>query len=155
MNIMSKISKAINGTLDAFCVFLFVAMFILVVVQVVSRYFFNSPIPGTGELSQFMQIFLVFFGSVVAMRDGEHIQIDIITSIIPKKYHFIIFIFGKICVTVFMGILIFYGFRNAMNNMIVSSSVLGLNTGRILLSVPISAVLMLIYNIVARSKKEE
>ena len=155
MKEIAKIAKILNRCLDTFCVLIFATMFLLIVIQVVSRYFFNSPIPGTGELSQFLQIFLVFFGSVAAMRDGEHIQIDIVTALLPKKFHFAIFVFGKICVTIFLGFLAFYGWRNAMNNMIVQSSVLGLNTGMILLCIPISAVLMIIYNLLARMKKEE
>lgn len=150
-----KALKVINRILDAFCVFLFVCLFLLVVIQVVSRYVFNDPLPWTEELSRFALVWMVFFGSIATMRDGEHIEVNVLISVIPKRYHFIFFTISKIFVVIFMATLIYLGVLNAMNNMMQRSSVLQISMGYAYLCIPISAAGMLIYSLTRKSAGEE
>jgi TRAP-type C4-dicarboxylate transport system permease small subunit len=61
------------------------AMMFLTFVDVVLRYFFNSPIQGAGELIEFMMAIVVPFSIVYCARLKAHIAVDFITESLPKS----------------------------------------------------------------------
>ena len=78
--IMSGISKALDG----FVVALLVVMSLLVIVNVALRFLFNSSIVMSEEVSRFIFVWVVYVGSIIAMRDDDHIYVDFIRKKMPK-----------------------------------------------------------------------
>ena len=62
-----------------------VAMMLLTVADVVSRYFFNSPILGAYELSNFMLVIAVFFSMVCCEFTKGHITIGLVVSRLGQR----------------------------------------------------------------------
>jgi len=62
------------------------AMFVLVVLQVVSRYVFRSPLPWTEELARYVMIWMVFVASAHLASTGDHIIITLIDKILPAAW---------------------------------------------------------------------
>lgn len=58
-------------------------MMLLTGVDVIGRYFFNIPVPGSAEATEFMLALIVFAGLPVAAARREHIQIDLIDHVLP------------------------------------------------------------------------
>ena len=56
------------------------AMMILTVVDVCLRYVFSSPLPSTGELTQFFLAITIFAGLVLISRDGGHIIVSLLET---------------------------------------------------------------------------
>lgn len=59
------------------------AMFLLIVIQVVSRYLFEHPFSWTEELARYAMIWMIFVASVHLTSTGEHIVITLIDKIVP------------------------------------------------------------------------
>ena len=73
---------------------IFVALFLVVLLQIISRYLMYRPFIWTEEMARSLYVWLVFFGSSVLIKNYEHITVDIILSRLSdyKKVIFEIFI---------------------------------------------------------------
>ncbi len=65
---------------------LMLAVTVVMSVQIISRYIFNSPIDWTEEVCRILFIAMIFVGAVSA----DHIRIDVIPNIIKHKFQKII-----------------------------------------------------------------
>jgi len=74
-----------NKFLDYLGVATVSVVLILVVLQVTMRYIFNAPLTWSEELAVFALVWLSFVGSVICMRDHEHIEIEILVDNLPAK----------------------------------------------------------------------
>ena len=65
--------------------FFLAAMMLLTGVDVGLRYFFNYPIPGSYEITEYIMPAVVAFGlAFCALGDG-HVQVDLFTSLLPQR----------------------------------------------------------------------
>lgn len=71
-------------------------MVLLVVVDVILRRFFNSPLPWSLEVIQVMLVIVVFFSVAYCGVQKAHVCIDVLTARIPQKARTIISIFTHI-----------------------------------------------------------
>lgn len=80
--------KVIYGLEKVILVVLLTAMALVTFVQVVARYVFNSGVVWALELTVFLFAWLVLLGAVQLAREGRHIGIDALISVLrpgPKK----------------------------------------------------------------------
>ncbi|MEQ8479348.1 MAG: TRAP transporter small permease [Hoeflea sp.] len=59
-------------------------MSLLVFTNVVLRYVFNSGLPFSVEVSRLVFVWIVFLGSIVALRDGSHLKVETIVKMLPR-----------------------------------------------------------------------
>lgn len=81
---MQKFGSIFDKILNAFMAFCVVAMSLSVFSNVVSRYFLDSSIVWANELSRFFFVWLVFLGAIGALKDNEHMAVDILVKRLPK-----------------------------------------------------------------------
>ena len=63
-----------------------VLMVCLTTVDTAGRYIFNSPLPGSYEITEkYLMIFAIFFGACFAYCDGTHIRLTFITDHLSGK----------------------------------------------------------------------
>lgn len=62
---------------------LFAVLFGAFVLQIVSRFIFNSPLSWTMEISVLMYIWIVFLGCAFLLRDHQHVTFNIILDALP------------------------------------------------------------------------
>ncbi len=62
---------------------LFIYMCFAILAQILGRYIFNYSIAGTEETATYAQIWLVLLGAGIAMRNGQHVAIDILIARCP------------------------------------------------------------------------
>ena len=86
MNLYRKIINFIVGFFEIIAAFSLVAMLVVVIINVIMRYFFSSA-PGWGEelARQFMIIFC-FIGIALGVRDKLHIALTIVVEKLLKKF---------------------------------------------------------------------
>jgi len=65
-----------------------VAMMLLTAFDVISRYFFNSPLSGTVELTEILMGFLVPLAIVYCAWKKEHIDVEIVFDLLPKPMRY-------------------------------------------------------------------
>jgi TRAP-type transport system small permease protein len=80
---MTKLVDLYFTTLRVLIACLLAGMVILVFGNVVLRYAANSGIPVSEELSRWFFVWLVFLGSIVALRDHAHLGIDTLVKRLP------------------------------------------------------------------------
>lgn len=59
---------------------LLLAALIAVCLDVVMRYFFNSPIPGVLQFSEYILLYIPFLAAAYVLREESHIRIDIVLN---------------------------------------------------------------------------
>ena len=87
-----------NKIEDAVLIFGFVVITALAFLQVVLRTGFKMSYPWLEEIIRYIYIWLCWIGVSLAERRGEHIRLDFIVNMLPKKSREII----DICVTILM-----------------------------------------------------
>jgi tripartite ATP-independent transporter DctM subunit len=60
-------------------------MTLFITLDVVLRYFFNSPIAGSYELIEFMMVFVVFLGLSYTQVKKDHLAIDLFTNTLSER----------------------------------------------------------------------
>jgi TRAP-type transport system small permease protein len=66
-----------------------VALMLLTVADVVGRYFFNSPLNGVFDLTQFSVLIMTFLSFAYCGFRGAHVMIELLYDRIPKGAQFI------------------------------------------------------------------
>jgi TRAP-type C4-dicarboxylate transport system permease small subunit len=61
-------------------------MVVLVFGNVVLRYFFNSGITWSEEMSRYLFVWLTFLGAIGAYQNKEHLGVDMLVKRLPRKF---------------------------------------------------------------------
>ena len=86
-------------------------MFILVFVNVVTRYIFGLSFATTEEISTFLMIWITYIGAGLALREGRLAAIDLFPDMIPPKSRRVFRVVLGVIIILFFGILAYYGVR--------------------------------------------
>ena len=65
----------------------FVTLFItfMIVIDVFLRFVFNNPLPASWEISEVIMPYIVFCALAMALREGAHVKVSIVTNLLPAK----------------------------------------------------------------------
>ncbi len=61
------------------------AVFVLVVVDVVGRYFFNHPVKGSNDIGELMLVGIAYFAMAFTQLHKEHVRVTLVWGKLPKK----------------------------------------------------------------------
>jgi TRAP-type C4-dicarboxylate transport system permease small subunit len=81
-------------------------MIVLVFMNVLLRYFFSTGFAWSEEIARLSFIYLVYLGSIGAMRDNQHLIIDSVLTRVPALAQKTIYILVQAGIIWVMGILI-------------------------------------------------
>ena len=81
-----------------------ILMMLVVAYSVINRYILNTPITWTDELSGYLVVALVMLGAADALRQGDHISVDLITSRLAKRGKRLVEIWSYIIVLIFSSV---------------------------------------------------
>ena len=82
---MRNLLKKFNKFEEMVLVSSLVLNVMIVFMQVIMRYFFNTSITWSEELSRYIFIWQVWLGSSIAFVDNQHIRVDLIFSIFKSE----------------------------------------------------------------------
>ena len=108
------------------------------------RYVLVNPLNWSNQLAKYLMVWFAFLGSSLAVREGAHISTDVLLrrlSEVWRKYLLIISCFG---VTIFLIVVIFWGFYFAYGLRQDIDPLLGIKIIYPFLAVPIGSIFMLI-----------
>jgi TRAP-type mannitol/chloroaromatic compound transport system permease small subunit len=95
-----------------------VGLMLNIVVDVIGRYFFNRPLPGTLDMTQFAWMpMLVSLGLGYALLRGEHIRVNLLTAPTGPRTQRIIEIVGMVFTLGTVAMLIWFGSEKAADAM--------------------------------------
>lgn len=135
---------------------------LLVTTDVLMRYFFNKPIPGSDELTTYMMVGIGFLGLGLTALNNQHIKVEIIVVRFPPLGQFVINIINYCVVIGVSGLLGTQALREALlvKKMGLASSITDIPQWPFFLIVTLGyylllvAALMLLVQTVSKGGKE-
>ncbi len=82
---LSAFDRAVAPALGLLAAALMFCLMLLTCVDVVGRYFFNSPVTGGFELTEMLLAALIFAGLPLVTLRGDHITVDLFDAVTPER----------------------------------------------------------------------
>jgi TRAP-type C4-dicarboxylate transport system permease small subunit len=102
---MKKILDTLFKAVEVLIAVFLAIMIILVFMNVVFRYLFSKGFAWSEEIARLCFIYLVYLGSIGAMRDNRHLLIDSVLSRVPVFLQNIIYALIQLCIIWLMTVL--------------------------------------------------
>lgn len=112
-----KIIRSVNRVLGYVASSFLILLMMITVIDVILRYFFNSPITGTTEISQLMMIIIVFPALGWAAIDRAHIRVDLLIRLFPTRPRAVV---NSITLVIALGIYIIIAWRSFLESAVVN-----------------------------------
>ncbi|HZG14774.1 MAG TPA: TRAP transporter small permease [Candidatus Bathyarchaeia archaeon] len=90
---MSKVQTLLGRLLNGAIALSLAFMAILVFGNVVLRYAFNSGITWSEEMSRFLFVWLTFLGAIGALKENQHLGVDMFIKRLPPTLKKVAFVF--------------------------------------------------------------
>ena len=142
MGVLNKFSNAVNTLVEYIVAILMGLMTIIVFVQVLFRLFAGS-LPWSEELARYMMIYLVYMGASVGVKYGNHIAVEFLSTMLPKKGQEVLQIVVDLLSLACFAVIIFYGFKVVNITMMQKSPAMQVKMGYIYISLVLGGGLML------------
>ncbi|HOV38384.1 MAG TPA: TRAP transporter small permease [Spirochaetales bacterium] len=134
--------RTLGGILNSFAenllFVLFSAMIIIVFINVVARYVFNSSIVESEELARYCFIWSSLIGAVFALNNNEHIGVDILVKKFSPRGQKVLLVIANVFILVLTVICTIYGYILAESTFGWPSPATRIPYGIIGLIIPIS-----------------
>jgi TRAP-type C4-dicarboxylate transport system permease small subunit len=119
-------------------------MVALVSMSVILRYVFRTGVIWSEEFVRYAYIWLIFLGSVTAIKLNAHIALGLVVERLPLKIKIIVMCLGDLLVMLFLVIQSVYGFSLILKAGGTPSAVMRIPMGWIYIIFPLSGILMII-----------
>jgi len=140
--ILSYIAKAITAL--SICVQMVVMFF-----GVIFRYFIKSPLMWSDELASYLLVFVAFFGSYVALKEGALAKIELVTDKLPLSVRRIVKLVANLIVALLLAGILYFGCALSATPAVLKevSPAMRIPTVVFYLVLPIAACMMIIHMI--------
>lgn len=139
--------KTAERILDAVAVGLFAAMFGAIVLQIVLRYAFNTPLVWTDEVASYLFVWVSFLGWAMATRKRIHIGIGLVADRLPARGRRLLRAFWCVATIAFAILLLVVGVVAVRRNADVQMVSLDFALWPVYAVVPIAAALLVLYGV--------
>jgi TRAP-type C4-dicarboxylate transport system permease small subunit len=151
---MNKLIEKYEKVLDWLTSAILVALLLIVLAQIVSRYVFNSSLSWTEEAARYLMIWGVLLGAGLAYLNGYLISIELFVSRFPAPLRRVVRVVNKLLSLFFTGILTVYGVNLCIMGAQMESPALEISYLWIYLAVPVGAGLLFILFLVHPLEKD-
>ena len=141
MGVLNKLSDIVNTLVEYVVAILMGLMTIVVFVQVIFRLAAGS-LPWSEELARYMMIYLVYLGASVGVKYGNHIAVEFLSTMLPKKGQDILEVLVDLLMLLCFAVIIYYGFKVVNVTMMHESPAMQLKMGYIYFSLVLGGGLM-------------
>src|SRR5699024_9840513 len=142
-----KMMNRVDKILGIISMIFFAALLIVVVTQILSRYF-PYQFTWTEELSRYLFVYSMVTAAPVALRRGEFITVDLVPSSLSKHARRIYECIVSVFIMIFSIFLFIYGVQFTGLGVDFYAPTLGADMVYIYASIPILALLLFVYSIV-------
>ena len=146
-----KALRVVERVVDGMAIAAFCGIFLCVLVQVVFRYAFNSPLTWSEELARYLFIWCAFLGWIVASRRNSHLAMTFLTDRFPRGGRIALAGLVQLATLVFAWLLGTRGLTLVRNNWDVENVAVPFNLGVVYLIEPIAATFIAMYALMALS----
>jgi len=143
--VWSTLDRIIDRTLSWVVNLFFLITVMVTALQVFFRYVLNRPFSWTEEVAQLLFLWLIYLGSVLALRSDKHLVVDLLYVALPPNLRRIVDWVIKLLMGLFLVVLTKEGYGLVISEMASVTAALELPVGIVYLIVPISGILMLFF----------
>ncbi|GAF12426.1 TRAP-type C4-dicarboxylate transport system, small permease component [Bacillus sp. JCM 19045] len=143
MNGMKKVDTALGYT----TMVLFIGLLLVVIIQILSRYFPYDFI-WTEELSRYLFVYSIVTAAPLALRKQEFIRVDMLILALPDKVRKIYEAVISVLIFGFAVVLFVYGLQFAGLGLDFYAPTLGFSMVYAYAAAPLLALLLMIYSVV-------
>ena len=126
---------------------LLIAMCLVAVNQVASRYCFSSPFSWTEEVCTILFVWITFIGASLALKSSEHFAVEVIVDKLPARLRVPLKFLSCILVILFSAMILWFGIRFAGKGIDSITPALEIPRAVPYAAVPVGGLLMLIRGI--------
>ena len=103
-----KILRALDKNFEKWiCGFLVAMIVLIMLMQIVMRYFFNTSLPWTEEFCRYCYIYFMFIGTALAAKENSSLRVDALVELLPKTVQKVLNILVDLVVTALLVYLFF------------------------------------------------
>ena len=106
---LENLSRSLDKVTKWVCVILVFLMTIEVLTAVFFRYVLNAPIKWGEELARFIMVWTGLLGISIALRDGEHIGLEMLTGKLSGRLLYLVKLIVNIMIFTFLLVLFIWG----------------------------------------------
>lgn len=147
--------KNFNRLLEYFVSTLMILMTVIVLMQIIFREFFNISIFWTFEVSSFMFTWIIFLGAAIGFMRKSHFSISLMVEKFSPKIRKFFDNFVIIVVTIFLVVVIKYGWDLMISTRYQISPSLRVPMSIIYSVIPFGSSIMLLYLWIYRKNKKK
>lgn len=144
---MYRINHILITSLNYLTMILFLAMLLIVFMQVVMRYFIGSSITGSEEAARYILFFLVLLGSSICVYEKSHLRIEYFYDKFSGYLKLLINILISCSVLISAFIFIYYGWELASKSMMQTTPSLQIPRGWIFMGFPVAGALFFFFQL--------
>jgi TRAP-type C4-dicarboxylate transport system permease small subunit len=153
-------SKVLTTFLNGLIAFTLTAMAVLVFGNVVLRYVFNSGITWSEEMSRFLFVWMVFLGSIAALKENMHLGVDIVTNLLSRRWKKIFFIISNSLVLYVLWLVLDGSWKMTVLNMVSKAPATGMPLGYVygigvVMSIAMGLIILRNFYLVLTNKASE
>ena len=134
--------RAFEKLEEGLLVLLFLAAFVVLVAQILSRHFFPYPLAWSEEAARFLFLWIVLLGAAYLARVNGHIAITLLTGRVPKRLRTLIYLAMQILVFGFAVVVCWHGIDVAWKVRKLPTIAMGISSSWEYAAVPVSAGLI-------------
>lgn len=142
---LEKISNQINNYSKILVGIIVGTMFLAIILQVILRYVFHTGLSWPEELTKFLMAWMTFIGSAIAIKQTEHINVELFINKFSKSIQFYLRLLIRILLLAFVGLLIYIGYTFVISSIAFTSNAMGISLLWPRLSISVGGLLMVIH----------
>lgn len=112
-NPILKLNNILYKIISIICCFVLTSIVIITVLQIISRYIFNSPIVWTEEMARYFYIWLCYLGAITVQRNKGHLSLDLFGHLIPKTVQVFFNLIINVLTVIALYFLVVAGYKYA------------------------------------------
>ena len=142
---MMKFLEKLNTVIGVAAALMTLIMMILCLIGIGTRYVKTWTWPDAQELAVYAMVYVVMLGSTCAVYNKTHIAVTILADMMPPGGRFVVRLISYAAMIIFFVLMIDYGWALTQRSMLQLSPITGIPVGYIVVSIPFSAAVSILY----------
>ena len=119
MTPLRKIDDVLERFENRLVVFLYSALILSILFNIISRNFFHTSFAGILETSPALVLWLALVGASLCLKDNRHIKLELLLRFVPERCRTAATVLTSIFGMAVMGVLFFASFRFVKNEIMI------------------------------------
>ncbi|MYL33870.1 TRAP transporter small permease subunit [Pontibacillus yanchengensis] len=144
---MKKLDYFVGKILEYLTTLCLIVTVVITLLQVIFRYVLESPLTWSQEILMMFFVYSIFFGSALATRNGDHLEVDLLDNASEWVKRFTE-VLRFVVVGIMIVLLTVYGFMLVRDNFVSGQmmATVEMQKAYVYLALPISGLFMLYYH---------